>query len=222
MTSLLGGDASPAGWCVRFVDAPFDTTLAMHLAWRRSLPDGPPVTVSPPLPFAQALQELTPFEAPWTRELLIPLGGWTAYLNNGVHGGDPTASAIVTSRSLGVRHVVAMNTQQYGPGHSATQLWLSGPGGEPPLMSIRTISAYQQDARWSWSESGEPQPFEDTERYTRRRIRDRFDREALVSYLAALSIDLADDSRWGDGVIVQQDATWPRRTVTWSEARAAL
>ncbi|MDF0514475.1 hypothetical protein PX701_12660 [Agromyces sp. H3Y2-19a] len=222
MTSLLGGDASPVGWCVQFVDAPFETTLAAHLAWRRSLPAGTPITVSKPMPFARALQNLTPFETPWTRELFVPLDGWTAYLNNGIGGGDPSASAYVTANALGVRHIVAMNSPTHGPGHSSTQLWLSGPGGAPPSMSIRTISAHQQDGRWSWLETGALQSFEDADRYTRRRVRDRFDREALLSCLAALGIDLAEDARWGDGVVVQQRVPWPRRTVTWDEARAEV
>src|SRR5918994_3958676 len=36
---------------------------------------------------------LEPFEAPWTREVLFDCGKWTAYLNNGLYGGDPTAGA---------------------------------------------------------------------------------------------------------------------------------
>ena len=204
------------------MEAPFATTLRTHVAWRRSLPAGSAITVSAPRPYSASLNALLPFEDPWTRELFLPLGRWTGYLNNGGDGGDPTASVAVTAQALGVRHVVAISSPSYGPGHSSTQLWLSGPGGEGAQQSIRTISAYQQDGRWSWLETGSVQAFENTARYARRRIRERFDRDLLLAYLSALGVDLTDDARWGDGVIVQQEVSHPRRTVTLEQACADL
>ena len=204
------------------MEAPFATTLPTHVAWRRSLPAGSAISVSAPRPYSASLNALLPFEDPWTRELFLPLGRWTGYLNNGGDGGDPTASVAVTAQALGVRHVVAINSPSYGQGHSSTQLWLSGPGGEGAQQSIRTISAYQQDGRWSWLETGRVQAYEDTARYARRRIRARFDRDLLLAYLSALGVDLTDDARWGYGVIVQQEVSYPRRTVTLEQARADL
>jgi hypothetical protein len=80
------------------------------------------------------LDDLPPFEAPWTRELVLPCAKWTAYLNNGINGGDPTAIGPAVANLLGVRCVVAQHAPRYGLGHEGTQLWVSGPHGDAPLM----------------------------------------------------------------------------------------
>ncbi|HVF03284.1 MAG TPA: hypothetical protein VNA20_00450 [Frankiaceae bacterium] len=220
MGLLLGGVANPLGRGVQYVEAPFDATLAELLRWRRGL--GKTVRVSKPRAFEEALVALTPFEAPWTRELLAPCGDrWTAYLNNFVNGGDITASAIVVAMRLGVRHVVADHSPK-DRGMAATQLWLSGPEGEPPLMYIRTVASVCEDGRWAWDARGEVQPFERTERYEARLVRERFDRPLLVEYLAALGIPADDDDAYGPGVVVTEVVPWRRRTVPLDEARREL
>ena len=85
MTLLLGGSASPIGWSVQFLELPFDAAMDGV----RRAHAGNPTEVSAPRPFPDALIDLTPFQAPWTREVLAPCGSWTTYLNNGLHGGDP-------------------------------------------------------------------------------------------------------------------------------------
>jgi hypothetical protein len=217
---LLGGSASPIGWSVQFLDADFESALQTHTNWRRAL--GHHVEVRARRPFPETVYDLLPLEAPWTRELFIPCGQWTAYLNNFFNGGDSTASAVVTAWSLGVRHVMAEHAPVYGPGHAATQLWLSGPTGEPPLMSIRTVGAVATEGRWQWVESGQPQPFEDLSRYGARRKRDRLDRALLVQYLEAIGIPADDDDAYGEGVLVQGIYDWSRRTQSLSEARREL
>lgn len=232
VTSLLGGDASPIGWTVQYVAAPAPQVLDTLVTWRRGRGQDR-VEVSRPLPTGEALHTLTPFETPWTRELLLPNGAWTAYLNNGHDGGDPTASASVLARRLGVRCVVAMNSPRHG-GHQSTQLWVLGPDGTPPLGYERTLTATCEDGRWTWLESGTPFSFEDTARYTARRKRDRLDRPLLLAYLTALGIPVTDEAL-GPGVVVQQvlkrprwtlgpgrSARRPRRTTTLEQARAEL
>ena len=59
-------------------------------------------------------------------------------------------------------------------------------------MYIRSLSATATDGRWEWYASGTPFEFEAPERYTRRRKRDRFDRELLLDYLE----HLASIHRW--------------------------
>jgi hypothetical protein len=89
-------------------------------------------------------------------------------------------------------------------------------------MRERTLSAVATDGRWEWYASGTPFPFEDLNRYTARRIRDRLDRELLVHYLQELGIDADQDTAYGLGIIVQQDVAWSRRTVSLEAARAEL
>lgn len=218
MARLLGGSASPIGWSVQFVEAPADVLLTAVLDARQ----GTRLDIRAPEDFPACLAALLPFEAPWTRELLVPCGTWTAYLNNFVNGGDSSAIATALARRLGVRCVMAEHAPRHGPGHEGTQLWLYGPDGEPPLMYRRTVSAVATDGRWQWETSGEPLSFEETDRYTSRRVRDRFDRPMLLRYLEALGIPADDDNAYGQGVLVQQLVDWPRRTVSLEQERQQL
>lgn len=218
MGQLLGGPASPIGWSVQYIQAPLESVLTAIRSFRK----GTDINVAEPRPYPGVLADLLPFEAPWTRELVLPCGDWTAYLNNFVNGGDLTAIGDTIARGLGVRCVIAQHAPRYGPGHAATQLWVFGPDGAPPLMYERTLSAVAVDGRWKWYESGAPLAFEDVSRYSARRIRDRLDRNLLIQYLDAFGIPADDDSAYGAGVVIRKDVAWPRRTVTLEEARAEL
>jgi hypothetical protein len=215
---LLGGTASPIGWSVQYLQAPTELVLAAVQTMRSNTA----LRVSPQRAYPDVLEDLLPFEAPWTRELVLPCGDWTAYLNNFVNGGDSTAVGPAIAVRLGIRCVVALHTPRYGPGHEGTQLEVMGPAGVPPLMYERTVSAVATDGRWEWDESGPAFPFEDTARYAAGRIRNRFDRELPVRYLDALGIPADDDDAYGAGRIVQQVVNWQRRTQTLHEARADL
>jgi hypothetical protein len=217
---LLGGAWSPIGWVVSFIAAPLSAVLAVDEQWRKDL--GQQVEVGEPVPFPTCLSLLEPLEAPWTTELLVDCGGWTAYLNNDKNGGDPTSASHYLANRLGVRCAIAMHSPMYGPGHGGTQLWLLGPDGEPPLMYERTVAAVAEDGRWSWHESGKAQPFEDVSRYSVRRVRDRFDRDLLVSYLAALGIRVDDPAWFGAGVRIRRHVSWPTNPETREDAAARL
>src|SRR5690606_1138528 len=111
-------------------------------------------------PYPRVLDDLLPFEAPWTRELLMPCGdGWTAYLNNFVDGGAPPAGAAHLAAQRGVRCVVAGHSAPDASGQRSTQLWVHGPDGAPPLMYERTLAAHCEDGRWKWLVSGTPFAF---------------------------------------------------------------
>lgn len=204
---FLGGELAPIGYTISFLHGPASDVLrviedirgyaTLEIAEAGRLPGSAVV--------------LDPMEAPWTTELVIDCGEWTAYLNNAIGGGDITAIAPAIGRSLGVACVGAQHTDRYGPGHAATQFWLEGPDGEPPLMYIRTLSAHCQDGRWSWHTSGSVQDFEQPERYEQRRVSDRLDRATLVSYLAALGIRVDDPSFFGEGTAVRQIVDWEVR-----------
>jgi len=219
-SGLLGGAHSPVGWVVSFIEAPHSVVLADAEKWRREL--GQELEVSSPTPFPHCLELLEPLEAPWTREVLIDCGPWTAYLNNQKDGGDPTSAASQLARRLDARCVVAMHSPLHGPGHGGTQLWMFGSDGEPPLMYTRTVYAVAQDGRWSWGESGRPMPFEDEERYRARRIRARFDRDLLVSYLGHLGIRVDDPTWFGNGTCLRQRVAWPTNPETRHQAARRL
>jgi hypothetical protein len=89
-------------------------------------------------------------------------------------------------------------------------------------MYKRTIAAHATDGRWTWDQSGVPFDFEHTERYSARRIRDRFDRTLLLEYLERFGISADEDTFYGDGILVRQQVTYETRTESLEEAKAAI
>jgi hypothetical protein len=213
---FLGGDLAPAGLAVCFLRAGFDEVVEVLTSWRRGLGQELDVA-STTLPAALVATE--PFHAPWTREVLFDCGQWTSYLNNGIDGGDPTAAAPHLANLLGVDLFVAIHAPLRAPGHGSTQLWVLGPSGTPPLNYRRSIAAYCADGRWSWRADGVPLPFEQVERYTARRIRDRFDRSLLLDYLEACDIRADEPSFYGDGLTVTQRVTFALRSESAADVR---
>jgi hypothetical protein len=213
MTVLLGGDACPLGLSVQYLHAPLDEVVPV-LADISS----PTEITNTGMTLPRALDFLLPFESPWTRMLVAPVGAWSAVVNNFVNGGDSSAPCPAVSRDLGIRCVVAEHAPRYGPGHAATQLFVYGPEGEGALNDIRTLSAHATDGRWRWDESGAAFAFEETERYSARLKQHRFDREMLLRYLAALGIPVEDDA-YGVATLLQQVVDWPRHEETLAEAR---
>lgn len=212
---LLGGSTRPLGCAVSFLGGPFEDVVAAvtevhgrcEISESGRIPDG--------------VRRLDPMEAPWTTELVIECDGWTAYLNNFIGGGDLTAIAPAVARTKGWRCVGAQHVPRHRPGHAATQLWVQGPDGEPPLGRVRTISAHATDGRWVWHESGPVQVFEDPSRYEARRVRDRLDRPRLVAYLRELGIRVDEPNFYGAGVLVRQLVQWERRSETVADFRRA-
>jgi len=212
---LLGGRFAPIGCTAAFLESAVGAVLAELEAHRGS--NG--LEVTGPMMIEDALGELDPMEAPWTTHLVVDCGAWTCYLNNGLAGGDPTAAAPALADRLETKCVTALHTPRYGPGHASTQLWIQGPGGEGPLMHLRTLAAHCEDGRWSWHESGKLQPFETPSRYKVRLVRNRLDRTLLVSYLSALEIDVDDPTFFGDAWAIREIVAWPTRRVPVQEWR---
>jgi hypothetical protein len=66
-------------------------------------------------------------------------------------------------------------------------------GGCPPLGYRRAISVLNDRGRWLFEESGERFPFEEVDRYTLLRKRDRFTPDMLHRYLNHFGIELFRD-----------------------------
>ena len=217
---LLGGSFIPAGVTTSYLKAPFAAVVDHLTTWRRELGHKLEQRAVPSL--SSVVTALEPFEAPWTREVLFDCGEWTAYLNNGLYGGDPTACAPYLSASMAVECCIATHSPSYGPGHAQTSLEVLGPNGTPPLMYVRSITAHAEDGRWSWRTSGEPQAFEDVERYNARRIRDRFPRSLLIEYLQKMGISADDAGFYGHGVAISQRVAYERRQMAAQQVREWL
>jgi hypothetical protein len=215
VTVLLGGDANPMGGVVQYLEA---TPEAVLEAIRRGPGSWKRTPTSKRLD--AALPAMLPFQAPWARMLVAACGEWTAVVNNSLHGGDGTAPGPMLSHAMGVRLAVAGHSPRYGPGHAQTQLELMGPSGVPPLMYIRSISATAEDGRWLWEADGDVLDFEAVDRYSARRVKDRFDRDLLLTYLRALGIPADDDAAYGPATLLRRRFAGRGREMTLEETRA--
>ncbi len=214
---FLGGSLAPAGLWVSYLRAPIDAVVEVLTGWRTGL--GQSIDRSP-VTLAGLPAELEPYESPWSREILLDCGEWTAYLNNGIDGGDPSSAPIQLCRSLGVRMITAGHRPLRGSGHGGTHLWVLGPDGVPPLMYRRTIDVHAIDGRWRFETSGTPLDFEQPARYTARRVRDRFDRPMLIDYLAAAGVRADDPGFHQPGQLIHQRTDRPARRESASQVRA--
>lgn len=214
---LLGGSLAPAGLWVSYLHAPLGAVVDALTAWRAGLSQRISRS-SVALP--ELADALEPFEAPWTREVLLDCGEWTAYLNNGIDGGDPSSASMQLCRTLGVRMLTAGHSPLRASGHGGTHLWVLGPDGAPPLMYRRTIDVHANDGRWRFETSGQQMDFEAPERYTARRVRERFDRPMLVAYLAANGIRADDPSFHRPGQLIVQRVDRPGRPESAVRVRA--
>jgi hypothetical protein len=196
--------------------------------WER-LPPGEPVfdvrNVEGNLEDAlHALLPLTMADHP--RILFVPTDGpWTAYFDNGWRGTDafPPMSYLATRlKTRGLRIVAVPPGQGRYP---ASIFELYGPEKREWLNFERAISAMKDGDRWRFNTSGEPLPFEDLERYSARRVRDRFPHELLDRYLQELGIQAFDESCYmPDGRAYLLQSRRPHvaelETVTLEQARA--
>jgi hypothetical protein len=199
--------------------APLDRVRADVLGWRRGDLQQV-VEASEPSAFPDCMALFDPLESPWSMEMLIDSGEWTTYMNNGIGGGDPTAAAPHLAVRLGCDGVVAMHAPLSRFGRASTQLVLIEPTWTTPSRQLRVLAAHAEDGRWSWHAHGAVQGFETPARYTARRIRDRFDRALLVTYLAAMGIRVDDPSFFGNGIRLRRVVDYEVRREPLALARA--
>ena len=93
---------------VSFLDRPVESVLEELVSWKEGL--GRSLVVDRHESLVTGIAALDPMEAPWTTELVVDCGDWTAYLNNFVDGGDPTASA---ARALGPARFVVCHRDSF-------------------------------------------------------------------------------------------------------------
>jgi hypothetical protein len=201
MNVVFGGGLWPLGWSIGLVQRPLAEIYDRYRAWGLKARFEEPGR----LPILDLLQHLLPFEMPYTRRLLVATRSkWTAIFDNSRGGGDPWPPTSYLAAG-DVDGVIATHIPREQYSLPATQFHLLGPTGEPPLHYVRTIDAGIFDSgRWEFQTFGQPQPFEETEAYEKRLIRDRFDRDMLLRYLAALGIDADEPDFYGEAVLVQE------------------
>jgi hypothetical protein len=146
-------------------------------------------------PLARAVEALLPLTMPIVvRTLLVPTTSpWTALFNNSKLGTDAFAALSWLARHLSCRCVRITAVPDAGERYGASMFELLGPEQTDWLNVVRSIHAMNDGGRWRFGATGTPQPFEEPEHYTARRVRDRLPFEVLARYCRALGIQPFDE-----------------------------
>jgi len=131
-----------------------------------------------------------------TRYLFVPTRGqWTAYFDNGWCGSDPSSVVSYLAEQigcLGVRAAWVPNTLRNRKGRLGSVVFEVYDKPNPILnirRSVYLVNEGNWTNNWDFGTSGEPFPFEQTERYQAKRKTDRFTPEMLDTYLKEFGID---------------------------------
>jgi hypothetical protein len=130
------------------------------------------------------------------RFLFIPTrSNWTAFLDNGRQGTDtfPVMSYLAGKMSCAAVSETYV-PEGYNTRYAATLFEMYGPEKTEFLNIVRSVGAGFDGAKWSFSATGEVQPFEDVQQYSNRVIKKRFTGEMLKEYLNHLEIAAFDES----------------------------
>lgn len=198
LITLLNEALAPITSRIGFLNVGFEDATEALRGWRAQLNGAAQVAVRPlvgELPqLVSALEPLTGGGRP--RELVVQTRAeqWSAYLDNSVGGTDADSAIRALSKLLGVNGVFVTTIPHTlppveAPGrYGSVRLTMVGPNGTPPLGYVRVVAVTHDGSRWVFDTDGDIQPFETPERYTARRIRDRFNSEMLAEYCAALGL----------------------------------
>jgi hypothetical protein len=116
--------------------------------------------------------------------IFIPMkNDWTALIDNNFRGTN--TSAIVMLPRLIQSHSIWVVNSSFTSKQGALIMEIFGPEKTDWLNIVRKIRLTCDYGKWEFEQYGKPLPYEETGRYTARRIRDRFDLELLTRYLHA-------------------------------------
>ena len=116
---------------------------------------------------------------------------------------NPQQTAFMPSIQSGDYFVVAFACTKFGI--AGLNVRSTAPEAEWPINEAvvyekgvrrRIVRAMRDSPRWEFWADGEPLDFEAIESYGARRIRDRFDRRALLGYARQWGAPLEDDGFW--------------------------
>jgi hypothetical protein len=186
---------SPVTFDFGLIQAPLERVLAEFQSWHKSIGieyTRTDITSS----LADAFTSLLPLSHSKMRRLFLAThSDWVACFQNGIAGSDPFPAMHYLARKMGVLGMRVCCTPDNAL-YPAT-IWEvyadESLGSETSLGYRRVLSAANDGGRWTFDESGERFPFEQTERYTLRRKRDRFSREMLRDYLRHFGVELFSD-----------------------------
>ncbi|MDP9459352.1 MAG: hypothetical protein M3Q22_03555 [Actinomycetota bacterium] len=209
MRTLLGHRLAPVTSQIGFLRLPLEDAGRALAQWRRGLyGDVDARPVAGPLPgLVRRLEPLTGGSR--ARELLLRTAApdWTAYLDCSLTGTDADSVVGHLSRTLLCQGLVATavphTLDRAGRGrYGAVQFTLLGPLQTGFLNIVRSVSVAHDGSRWRFDADGTEQDFETPDRYTARRVRERFTSDMLAGYCAALGVRPFDEDFYGPDALL--------------------
>jgi hypothetical protein len=172
------------------------------------------------------LHRMEPLSAPSFKRLWVRTTAtrWrTAYFDGFVNGGDPFPPVSYLAMRLGSHGVTVTSQPDSRYCWGANKLELYGPRNTGWLNLIWCVSAVNDGGRWVWRHFGEELPFEETDAYRCRRVKDRFTPDMLRRYCHALEIPLEVDAYGPNGLLdLPTDVENTQRRESLAAARVRL
>lgn len=170
-----------------------------------------------------ALNALYPRTAPIvTKYLFWPLDeNWTLYFDNGINGTDAGPPSVLSSRlSVDAIRVVMADEAVNPASGQVTQYRVTILECYVNGIERRHVFVANDGGKWKFGESGEPFPFENTEMYKVRSVKDRFTNAMLLEYLGKLGPNLTSGNsplaENGPGYLLTKNGKMP---ATYKEYR---
>lgn len=211
MRTLTSERFAPITSSPGFLELPLDDAADALSAWRRQLV-GEVSTRSVSEPFPSMLGQLNPLTGGnRPREMLVRMdGNWTAYFDCSLRGTDAVSTIGHLTRTMRCQGVAIQSRPHIAGGagrparYGSVQFELFGPLPTEFLNYVRTVYAAFTGSKWEFGASGTPQAFEEFDRYSSRRARDRFTSDMLERYCVALGLKVFDESAYGpDAILVE-------------------
>jgi hypothetical protein len=203
MRTLFAEQYAPITSRIGFIEYPIDELVELLAAWRRGLDTNPVVADVTADGFPYAFHRLEPLTIPgYPRELLVECGSWTAYFDNGLFGTDPIGPIIYLTGLAQVRGLAIATVPETGRRLGGVKWELFADHRTHFLNYQRTVALVHDSTRWVFETSGEPEPYEDLERYKARRVRDRFDSGLVEQYSQAIGIDVFNKDAYGPSAVL--------------------
>lgn len=223
--TLLANRFVPTTFIIGFLERDLAGVVSADTAWRHGIGRYSHRAAEGGL--SAMLRELAPLSGPLTRQLWVQTrSAWTAYFDNFIDGGDPFGPISYLSRQLGCRGLIISCCPNIpGVAYGQTRFDLYGQEPVDAFNYSRVISATNDGGRWSWDLVGQPLPFEQTEAYSRKRIKDRFSPELAVRYCSAFGVNPYAEDFYGQSGCLVENLMIPAsrcRTETYAQAAARL
>jgi hypothetical protein len=190
MRELLDGKFAPITNTIGFLRYDSLRAAQSFFDWQSSIQSKRGVALAS-IEVCDELESVIPRLLPLTsverrRYLFIPTqSDWVAFWDNGYRGSDVFAHLSFLAETLSCEAVRATYIPENGDKQFPA---LYGPTQSDFLNYVRSVAVAYDGKKWSFSAAGEVQDFENIERYSNRKIQERFTFEMLEEYLRALGI----------------------------------